>query len=163
MSVKPLLSMPVSQDGDAVNQLIGRCAPLDENSVYCNLLQCDHFAGSSVIAKKEADVVGFVSGYRVPSRQETLFIWQVAVDSDERGTGLASKMLESLLSRPSLKGITSIETTITEDNSASWALFTRLARHLGAPLEKFQYYSTDTHFNKKHDTEWLAHIGPFKI
>ena len=36
-----ILRAPRADDGSAVNELIERCKPLDENSVYCNLLQCD--------------------------------------------------------------------------------------------------------------------------
>ena len=161
MSIKTELSAPKSQDGYAVNQLIGRCTPLDENSVYCNLLQCDHFAQTSVIAKKDVRVVGFISGYRLPERLNALFVWQVAVDQSERGTGLATKMLMSLLERSSMEGVSMLETTITKDNVGSWALFTRLAERLKAPIEKSPHYESEAHFNNVHDTEWLVRIGPF--
>merc|ERR1712169_161542 len=35
---------PVSTDGSDVFALVERCKPLDVNSMYCNLLQCSHFA-----------------------------------------------------------------------------------------------------------------------
>ena len=161
MSKEIDLKAPESRDGNAVHQLIARCKPLDENSVYCNLLQCDHFANTSVVAKRDEAVVGFVSGYRIPSRMNTLFVWQVAVDSGERGTGLASKMLGHLLERDSMNGVSMLETTITKDNDASWALFNRLAKRMNAPLEKSPHYEADAHFNGAHDTEWLVRIGPF--
>ena len=157
------LSKPDSQDGNEVHQLVARCKPLDENSVYCNLLQCDHFADSSIIAKKEGHVVGFVSGYVLPKQPTTLFVWQVAVDERQRGTGLASKMLNSLLERPELAGITHLETTITADNEGSWALFTRLANTLETTLSKRAYYTSEAHFKGEHDTEWLVSVGPFSI
>jgi L-2,4-diaminobutyric acid acetyltransferase len=157
------LSKPDSQDGNEVHQLVARCKPLDENSVYCNLLQCDHFADSSIIAKKEGHVVGFVSGYVLPKQPTTLFVWQVAVDERQRGTGLASKMLNSLLERAELAGITHLETTITADNEGSWALFTRLASTLETTLSKRAYYTSEAHFKGEHDTEWLVSVGPFSI
>ena len=49
---------PESQDGSRVHKLISECKPLDENSVYCNLLQCTHFADTSVAAEMDGDLVG---------------------------------------------------------------------------------------------------------
>ena len=60
------LRRPDAEDGAAVNGLIEQCKPLDENSVYCNLLQCSHFAETSSLAEIDGEVVGFVSGYLVP-------------------------------------------------------------------------------------------------
>src|SRR3546814_16914023 len=35
---------PVAEDAQAIHDLIAACPPLDTNSLYCNLLQCTHFA-----------------------------------------------------------------------------------------------------------------------
>ncbi|MDA3870409.1 MAG: diaminobutyrate acetyltransferase, partial [Gammaproteobacteria bacterium] len=87
------LRKPISTDGAAVHRLISQCPPLDTNSMYCNLLQCTHFADTSVAAVQENELVGFVSGYIVPQRADTLFVWQVAVGDKARGQGLAGRML----------------------------------------------------------------------
>ncbi len=42
------LRAPDSRDGEEVWRLIRDCGPLDDNSLYCNLLQCDHFSDSCV-------------------------------------------------------------------------------------------------------------------
>uniref|UniRef100_UPI00356615C3 GNAT family N-acetyltransferase n=1 Tax=Pontibacterium sp. TaxID=2036026 RepID=UPI00356615C3 len=90
---------------------------------------------------------------------ETLFIWQVAVGRNARGMGLGSQMLQQLLGRKELAAVTHLETTITEDNAASWALFTRLAKHFNASLERSPMFDRVTHFNDEHDTELLVRIG----
>ncbi len=155
------LTQPDSLDGLQINQLIARCPPLDVNSTYCNLLQCDHFSSTSVIAKAGKLATGFISAYRIPQRKNTLFIWQVAVDQNYRGTGLATKMLNAILKRTELADIDFIETTITLENKASWALFTRFANSLKAELSKVEYYTSNQHFKGEHDSEWLVRIGPF--
>src|SRR5690606_41246864 len=84
------LRVPRATDGYALNQLVKRCPPLDTNSVYCNLLQCTDFSATSIAAEHtDGELVGFISGYCPPSRPDTLFIWQVAVDDRMRGQGLA--------------------------------------------------------------------------
>ena len=152
---------PTAEDGFAVNQLIAESPPLDTNSVYCNLLQCEHFAGTSVIAKAGDDVMGFISGYRIPARPEVLFVWQVVVSSRGRGQGLASRMLQALLDAEACREVTHIETTITSDNEASWALFRKLADKLQAPTHSVVMFDHATHFGGQHDSEQLLRIGPF--
>lgn len=158
LSLRP----PVATDGIRVNRLVAQCPPLDTNSVYCNLLQCSHFAQTSVAAEIDGDLVGFVSGYIEPDQADTLFIWQVAVSEKARGMGLATRMLQSILQRNACRKISYIDTTITEDNRASWALFERLAEKLDAELNHSVQFDHNQHFDGEHATEMLVRIGPFK-
>jgi L-2,4-diaminobutyric acid acetyltransferase len=87
-------------------------------------------------------------------------VWQVAVAASARGEGLAGRMLDALLTRPAILGATTLTTTITEDNAASWALFTAFARRHGAQLSKSPRFERDAHFAGAHDTEWQASIAP---
>ena len=153
---------PRPDDGIAVHELIARCPPLDPNSRYCNLLQCSHFADTSILAVAEdGGTLGFISGYRVPARPDTLFVWQVAVDAAARGLGLGSRLLLGLLGRPELAEIRFLETTIGPDNRASWALFERLARGLSAEIETTTLFESQRHFDGVHADEILLRIGPF--
>ncbi|MCW9014536.1 MAG: diaminobutyrate acetyltransferase [Gammaproteobacteria bacterium] len=155
------LRRPEREDGAAVFQLVNQCPPLDANSMYCNLLQCSHFAETSVAAASDDELVGFISAYIVPNRDDALFIWQVAVSEKARGEGLATRMLEHILDREVCRQITFIETTITESNPASWALFESMARRLDTGLERSLMFDRDKHFNGEHDSEHIARIGPF--
>ncbi len=154
------LYSPTAADGFDLNELVAASPPLDPNSVYCNLLQCTHFEGTSIGAKQTGKLVGFISGYRIPSRPNTLFVWQVVVAEPARGCGLATRMLNGLLSRPDCSGVEYLETTITEANQASWALFTRFAKQSGGTLSVSDGFDRETHFNGKHDSEKLLRIGP---
>lgn len=155
------LRSPVLEDGMAVFRLVENCPPLDMNSSYCNLLQCSHFASTSVTAQMNGEMVGFISGYVIPERPDTLFVWQVAVAEQARGLGLASRMLTHILARPHCAAIAYLETTITHDNQASWALFKRLASTLSVDFQSSGWLDKETHFAGQHDSEALVRIGPF--
>ncbi len=152
---------PTPEDGHQVWQLIRDCEPLDRNSMYCNVLQCDHFAETCVVAEKDGEVVGWVSAYIVPSDPDTLFVWQVAVSDKARGMGVAKKMLHELVSRDCCKDVTGLKTTITKDNEASWALFNAFADRMDAPLDSDAHYVRDDHFDGRHATEHMVTIAPF--
>lgn len=152
---------PTSTDGFAVNSLVAASPPLDTNSVYCNLLQCTHFADTSICAKSDRELVGFISGYLIPSRANTLFIWQVVVARAARGQGLAIRMLRELLQRPACRKVEYLETTITPSNEASRSLFQRLAESLDAETEESVGFDKEAHFHGGHETEQLLRIGPF--
>lgn len=155
------LRTPTLSDGMEVFRLVERCPPLDANSSYCNFLQCGHFAQTSVAAEMNGELVGFISGYKKPEQPDTLFVWQVAVDERARGQGLASKMLLHILQRPNCQSVNHLETTITEDNKGSWALFERLAKTLTADLNSSIFLDKQKHFDGLHDSEALVRIGPF--
>lgn len=161
-SINATLRQPTAADGFALNQLVARCQPLDTNSVYCNLLQCADFADTAIAAETDdGDLVGFISGYRPPARPDTLFVWQVAVDSRMRGQGLALKMLLALVERTRAVGVTRLETTISPGNDASEALFKKAFRLLGAEYTTEVLFSRETHFNEQHDDEVIYRAGPF--
>ncbi len=157
-----ILRAPTPEDGSEVWELIRDSGPLDENSLYCNLVQCEHFADTCVVAEIDGEIVGWVSGLIPPQEPDTLFIWQVAVGRKARGMGVARRMLEHLLARAACKDVTQLKTTITADNDASWALFNSFADRLDATLERDPHYEKDTHFAGRHDTEYMVTIADFE-
>lgn len=170
----------VSADGYALHNLVAACPPLDTNSVYCNLLQAGHFSATSYAAFVDPaaalalqlapelqvgngdSLVASVTGYWLPDQEDHLFIWQVAVHPALRGRGIGLKLLQGLLAQPLIaRRVKYLATTITADNSASWALFTRLASKLAVDSQRQEYFDSHTHFAGKHASEWLFKIGPF--
>lgn len=149
---------PKAEDGDDIFSLISASPPLDVNSSYCNFLQSTHFSQTCIIARYKGDIAGFISGYRKPNDPNTLFVWQVAVSPRYRGKGLAFSMLYELLHREQLSTVTAIETTITEENAASWALFKKLDSQNGQRGEVSTFLDEQAHFKGKHDTEYLYRI-----
>ncbi len=159
-AARTVLRKPTGQDGVAINRLIAACPPLDQNSVYCNLLQCTDFAGTCIVAERDGRIVGWISGYRSPKAHDTLFIWQVAVHEDARGSGLAGRMLDELLARDECAGIARLQTTIAPDNQGSFALFRSLAARIDAPFHEAAGFESQTHFQGLHASERLITIGP---
>ena len=152
---------PKSKDGSAIYKLIEECPPLDTNSMYCNLLQASHFSETSALADVDGKPYGFISGYIHPKDPSILFIWQVAVHEDARGMGLGKKMLSDLLNRAACEGVEKLQTTITQDNKASWGLFKSFARDLDAACYDEVLFERKDHFKGAHDSEHLLTIGPF--
>jgi L-2,4-diaminobutyric acid acetyltransferase len=162
---KPLESIEVRRprkaDGSKVWELIQSIEKLDDNSMYCNLLQCSHFASTCALAEMNGEAVGWISGYVLPESPDTLFVWQVAVHPDARGRGVAKRLILNLLKRKACRQVRHIHSTITPDNKASWALFRAIADELDAPLVDDAHFERDAHFGGAHDTEHLVEIGPF--
>lgn len=159
-TIQTEIRQPAPTDGARVHDLIAECPPLDANSVYCNLLQCTHFAETSAVAEADGDVVGFIAAYVPPEKQTTLFVWQVAVAERARRQGLGVAMLKAILGRMRGGRLQYIQTTITEDNDASWNLFRGLAKTLNAAVETEPFFDAERHFQGAHPTEYLLTIGP---
>lgn len=161
MSIDIAYRKPEPRDGIQVNALIKRCPPLDTNSLYCNLLQCLDFAETSIVAQQQnGEIVGFISGYIPPKRTRTLFVWQVALDPEYRGQGIASEMLSRLFSRDS--DLRFMETTISPSNTASQKLFKSFFTTHHMTLETRTLFERGIHFSDDHEDEVLYRAGPAK-
>jgi L-2,4-diaminobutyric acid acetyltransferase len=124
-----------------------------------NVVQCDHFAQTCIIAERDGQLVGWISGHIPPDAPQTLFVWQVAVHADARGLGLGKQMLRELLARPSTRSVRQLETTITRSNAASWGLFRSFAREMGGDVSDAPHYEREAHLDGKHATEHLVTIS----
>lgn len=154
------LRRPTVADGSALWELAEGTGVLDVNTPYAYLLWARDFAETSVIALVDGQPAGFISGYLRPGAENTLFIWQVAVDSAFRGRRLASRMLANVVEH---SGAAQLETTITADNAASIALFTGLARDHGTEITRNDLFTEDlfppsSHTGEVHSAEDLYSI-----
>jgi L-2,4-diaminobutyric acid acetyltransferase len=154
------LRRPRLTDGVAVHRLILRCSPVDEESRYCNLLRCTHFADTCVVAERDGEIVGFVSAYVEPSQPDTLFVWRVVVAPEHRGQGLTAAMLGALLARETCRDITHLETSITPKNQTSWRSFHSAARQWGAKVFAQPWLDRERDFEGERESEFLLRIGP---
>src|SRR5918992_4737152 len=93
------IGRPEVSDGVACWRLAAATGVLDVNSRYAYLLWCRDFAATSVVARHDGSVVGFVTGFRRPEEPSTLVVWQVGVDAAVRGQGVAAAMLDALFDR----------------------------------------------------------------
>lgn len=153
----PRLRRPTATDGADIWVLVNSCKPLDQNSMYANLIQADHFRDTCVVAELDGEVVGWISGHMIPD-QRALFVWQVAVGENARGLGLGKRMLLELVEREACDGATHLKTTITEDNAASWGLFRSFARDIGGDLTDAPHFEREAHFGGQHATEHMVTI-----
>lgn len=151
---------PLKSDGKAVAELIASCPPLDTNSLYCTLVQCAHFSRSCMLAERDGDVIGWVSGYRLPDDPQTLFVWQVAVSPAARGEGLGKALIDALLLAARAKSVRRLQATITESNRASWALFGAIARERGASFTHEEWLARGRELSSESESERLVTISP---
>lgn len=159
----PVLTLrpPGPDDGTGVWDLVRATGVLDVNSAYAYVLICDHHRSTSVVATRGDEVVGFVTGWRIPERPDTWFVWQVGVAAAGRGQGLAGRMLDHVLARPEHADVRWLETTVDPGNTASRALFAGFARRRDAEVAITDGYPPSL-FPEAHAHEELLRIGPLQ-
>ena len=155
------ISTTKRDDGPSVHNLVNLCPPLDRNSRYLYLLVCTHFDRYSMTAKGGDDLMGFVSAYRHPAYDNTIFIWQVAVAPAYRKHGIASRILYEVILRAIQDGLTYLETTVTPSNTASFNMFKKIADTFNAGLQQSICFSSEL-LGDNHEEEMLLRIGPLK-
>jgi diaminobutyrate acetyltransferase len=124
-------------------------AGLDLNSPYAYVMWAEYQEATSIVAEAEDELVGFVTGFRVPGAPDTVFVWQIAVDERQRGAGIGGRMLDELVGRT---GAHFIEATVTPDNGPSTALFRALGARHGNDVEETLAYGEHL-FPEGHDAE----------
>lgn len=150
---------PDLSDGATMWRLARASGGLDLNSAYLYLLACRQFRDSCAIATgAEGRAVGFVLGHRPPAAPDTLFVWQVAVETASRGMGIARSAILWLV-RQSPQPVRWIEATVTPSNRSSAALFEGLARELDCDIGTDVWIPSGC-FPEPHETEMLVRIGP---
>lgn len=146
---------PRLEDGRDLWRIARDSGTLDLNSPYSYVMWCRDFAATSMVARTEEGICGFITGFDRPEDPGTLFVWQVAVDAAWRGRGLARRMLDRLADG----GVRFVEATVTPGNTASDRLFASFARERGVALRRTPLLSADL-FPGDHEREVLYRIGP---
>ncbi|NUP33822.1 MAG: diaminobutyrate acetyltransferase [Streptomycetaceae bacterium] len=155
-----VLEAPGIDDGADLWRLTRDAGSLDLNSAYHYLLWCRDFAATSVVARHDGRICGFVTGYVRPDVPDTLMVWQVAVAPDARKRGLAARMIDELLQRRGRFGQKYVEATVTPGNTASMALFRGFGRDRGAPVRECDLFAAAQFPGGGHEPEVLFRIGP---
>ena len=153
---------PTVEDGPSIYDLVNRSKPLDVNSRYLYLLQCSHFANTCAVAESDGSVQAFISAYVPPEQPDTLFVWQVAVDTQLRGLGIAGKLISELLNRPHLGNIRFVEATVNPSNNASRNLFRSLAAKSGCEIQEEMMFPAEAFGSDAHEAEVLLRVGPIQ-
>ncbi len=150
-------------DGPKVWKLIRDSETLDLNSPYTYLMLGKFFGQTCMVAERDHQIAGFVSGFFLPESTDTLFIWQIAVHPIHRGNRLGIRLLnaewaEATTRRP----VRYLAATVTPDNVASAALFRRFAKNRGAECVVEPCFPSPSFPGSHHEPEYLYRIGPLE-
>tara|TARA_R110000772_G_scaffold73216_1_gene159412 strand:- start:44402 stop:45010 length:609 start_codon:yes stop_codon:yes gene_type:complete len=152
---------PSIGEGALMWELARDAGGLDLNSPYAYMMAGRHFQSTCAIAEVYGKPAGFVMAYRIPSRPDVLFIWQVAVLPDFRGLSIAKRMFDNLLAREENTGVRTMEATVTRSNKASAALFAAFAKSRNAELDvRTGFTAADFPDGHGHEAEDLYVIAP---
>jgi L-2,4-diaminobutyric acid acetyltransferase len=159
------LGPPLPADGPALRGLALLAGGLDVNPTYAYALWVQEFASTTVVARTGGELVGYATGFRRPTEPSALFVWQMAVHPDHRGSGLARRMLHHLADAHAADAhpapIT-IEATVAPGNVASGATFSRFAQERGAPIRSRPHFD-QVQLGPGHDPEHLVRVGPIPV
>lgn len=153
---------PETNDAREIWRLVKESGVLDANSAYLYLLLCRDFSDTCLVAQQGNEIVGFVTGYRLPKRPDVLFVWQVGVAATAQRQGIARRLLLQLVEQCGRPSLTAIEATVAPENRASRRLFQSLAETLNAPLLEVpdEGFQPEDFPPGNHEAEPCLRIGP---
>lgn len=148
-------------DAATIRALAAGTGILEANSCYCYLLLCRDFADTCVVAQRDDEILSFVTAYRPPQRQDTIFVWQIGVAEQSRRQGLAKRMLRALLSLPACREVHFLEATVTPSNIPSRKLFEAFASESGIAHQYQRGFTKEMFGRGDHEEEQLLRMGPW--
>lgn len=156
-----IIRSPSSLDGAQMWKLVKDSGKLDLNSTYFYVAMSHWFSDSCKLAfdPESNRLIGMIIGFRLPTDKETLFIWQIAVDEQFRGQGIAIKLLEDVAN---ISEIRYVEATIAPSNLSSKRLFTKWSTAMQTTMIVKDGFGLDCFPNLNHEKENLYRIGPLR-
>jgi L-2,4-diaminobutyric acid acetyltransferase len=155
------ITQPSKKYALGIHGLIKKSPPLDLNSSYLYLLQSFYFSNTCAVAILNEKVIGFVSGFINPKKQNSLFVWQVVIDEKFRGLGLGVELIEFILKKN--RSLDHIETTVTKENHASRKMFRKIYEKYESNISEQVLFEKTKDFMGQHESEFLIKIGPIII
>lgn len=162
-AITPLLiRTPDRSDGPQMWSLVKKSKTLDLNSSYFYAAMSHWFSDTCRLAINTANhsLIGIVIGFRVPSDKDILFIWQIAVDEQYRGQGIAMKLLEDVALNSDIR---LVQATISPSNLPSKRLFEKWSKAKQAPMTVSEGFGEHCFPDQQHEKEDLYQIGPLNI
>lgn len=116
-----------------VLKLMRSSSGIDHHTDY-TLWQAAHFDPELFfIALVDNRIAGYLFGR---STKESVLLWQIAVDTKDRGKGIGKKLVSALISSAKKNDFRSIITTITPDNIASKVTISAAAKSSGFSMNE---------------------------
>lgn len=152
---------PNKFDGKHIWELVRAGGKLDLNSPYFYLAMSHWFSQSCMLVEdtETKRLIGLVIGFRHPSNRNKLFIWQIAVDEQYRGLGIALNLLDQLTEDSEIRFV---EATISPSNYSSRRLFEKWATAKHVDIKKSSCFVETDFPDQLHEQEDLYVIGPLK-
>ncbi|HMQ10331.1 MAG TPA: diaminobutyrate acetyltransferase [Oligoflexia bacterium] len=152
---------PKKSDAQEIHAMLQPYKPyVGTSPVYTYLLICEHFDDTSIVVTSESDeIVGFISAYQPPKKQNTLFLWEVAVKKGYHGNNLNKKMIEKLFNRINPNYI---EATVNPSNQTFIKRLKQLSKNFACELSQKVLFASDHFGTQNHEDEVLFRMGPIQ-
>jgi ribosomal protein S18 acetylase RimI-like enzyme len=97
----------------------------------------DHFAGSSLVAEDDGDLVGFLVGFMSPGEPAEAYIHFAGVHPGYRGTGLARRLYEQFLTAARADGRRVVRAITSPANDGSIRFHRAMGFTAGGPVRDY--------------------------
>lgn len=119
-------------DYPSVRKIIDQSENLDSHTDYTYWVALNFWPELFLVATDGESIVGFTFGLRSKENPDRIFLWQVGVLSSARQKGIATSLVKELCNRGIQNGVRELWVTIADENTASLALFKKMAAGFGS-------------------------------
>ncbi|NCC16978.1 MAG: GNAT family N-acetyltransferase [Clostridia bacterium] len=108
-----------------------------QNYIYWMLGR--NFPSTCLVAEKNGRILGYI-GALLSAEKQTVFVWQIAVKSDERGRQIGRRLLENVVIAAKNMGITQLEIGINDENIICRCMVEKLVQDLESTITEKEKY-----------------------
>lgn len=136
MDEEPLVRRASAADYDAI---VNAVDPWWGRPVAAALprLFLDHFAGSSLVAERDGELVGFLIGFASPGRPAEAYIHFAGVHPGCRGTGLARRLYQQFISAARADGRSIVRAITSPVNHGSIRFHQAMGFTVSGPVRDY--------------------------
>lgn len=119
-----------------VSELLFNCKPyVLPHNPYIYWMMGEYFPSLCFTAQDGGVTAGFICSL-YSAEKDSVFIWQLAVSKEYRGSGTAVLLCDKIIEYAVHKGVESLQFTINDKNTASISFFSSLAKKYDLNVEK---------------------------
>jgi L-2,4-diaminobutyric acid acetyltransferase len=146
-------------DAKKIHEIVKKTPGIDDNSLYYYSLWLKEFDQSNVVAVHNKRIVAFLTAFRKPKDNSTLFLWQLAAVPRHGIPDLGVNLSYYLIDDEIKKNLSSIEATIDLNNKSILYVMKKLEKRYNGNMHMEEYLSEEyLSGNENHHTETLLKI-----
>ena len=135
-------------DIEDLRKFVNDNKPLELHTPFTYWVLSKYFKNTCLVMEDNEMIIGFATGFKSNSEEDTFYIWQIGISDENRGKNYASLLLDNMFKIAKELDCKRIQFSVAPDNNSSYKAFHKFASKNSLSLKdigdvKYEDYLTD--------------------